>query len=90
MDQQRSNELALRALELLKKDDLKMGDAWKEAHEICQAHEGVQVHDRLHALCHRIEGDFGNAAYWDRRGNQETPTGDLASEWSDLFKSVSQ
>ena len=81
-------ELARQALVLLNEGKLSIGSSWEAAHEICQAHEGVEVHDRIHALCHRIEGDFGNAGYWDRRGNQSTPSGSLEEEWAQLIKSV--
>ncbi|WP_380056666.1 hypothetical protein ACFE33_02905 [Falsihalocynthiibacter sp. SS001] len=83
-DHARMNELAKQALKHIKRGDFRVGPDWEAAHEICQAHEGVQVHDRIHALCHRIEGDHGNAAYWDRRGNQPTPTGGLEDEWQAL------
>ena len=58
---------ALRAIELIRKSGL-AGDAdWTAAHEITQAHEGEPLFDAIHACLHRLEGDHGNAAYWDRR-----------------------
>ncbi|MGN6548433.1 MAG: hypothetical protein ACTHJ3_00855 [Pararhizobium sp.] len=56
-----------RALALLSDDRYRMGEGWRQAHEIAQVHEGEPLFDRLHALCHRIEGNAGNAAYWYRR-----------------------
>ncbi|HET7412951.1 MAG TPA: hypothetical protein VFJ18_09840, partial [Pararhizobium sp.] len=52
------------ALNLLADAGYRMGEGWTRAHEIAQAHEGEAIFDRLHALCHRIEGDDGNARYW--------------------------
>jgi hypothetical protein len=60
--------------------DWKMGDAWQAAHELAQAHEGESQYDRLHALCHRIEGDNANAAYWYRRAGVEAFAGSFAAE----------
>lgn len=88
MEKKQLDDLARQALDFLKAGGLGLGVDWEAAHEICQAHEGVEVHDRIHALCHRIEGDFGNAGYWDRRGNQSTPSGSLEEEWAQLIKSV--
>ena len=66
------NELSapLQALWWLKKGGLKVGPEWHEAHEICQSAEGEPAHDWVHALCHLIEGDHGNAGYWFRRAGQ--------------------
>lgn len=88
MNQEQIDEMAKKALEHLKRGQLKLGKDWEAAHEICQSFEGVELHDRIHALCHRIEGDFGNAAYWDRRGNQESPSEGLEAEWLGLSNSV--
>jgi hypothetical protein len=48
------------SLALLWHDDL------DGAHGLCQAHEGDQDCDYVHALLHRREGDFANAKYWFR------------------------
>jgi len=49
----------------------KMDTAWEAAHQLAQANEGTPAYDALHAFCHRIEGDTGNAAYWDRRAGTD-------------------
>jgi hypothetical protein len=54
---------------------LRAGD-WQAAHVIVQALEDPLA-CRLHALCHRIEGDLGNARYWYRRARVPFP-GDVA------------
>ncbi|MEO0943694.1 MAG: hypothetical protein AAFY06_02490 [Pseudomonadota bacterium] len=56
-----------RALAALEESGFAPNARWAVAHEIAQAHEGEPVFDAMHALCHRIEGDEGNARYWDRR-----------------------
>ena len=38
------------------------------------------AYDRLHALCHRIEGDVGNAGYWYRRAGVGAFSGSFAEE----------
>lgn len=46
-------------------DRLAEGD-WQAAHAIVQNMEDP-LSCRVHALCHRIEGDLENARYWYRR-----------------------
>lgn len=58
----------------------RMGDAWHRAHELAQSREGESLFDRLHALCHRIEGDASNARYWYRRAGIAPVDGDFANE----------
>jgi hypothetical protein len=58
LDEQRRD--AALAVALLWHDDL------DGAHRLCQAHEGHQDNDYVHALLHRREGDFTNAKYWFR------------------------
>ncbi|MCR9124080.1 MAG: hypothetical protein NXH91_17610 [Phyllobacteriaceae bacterium] len=57
-----------------------MGDGFERAHRIAQAHEGEPLFDWLHALCHRIEGDHGNAAYWYRRAGKAPFDGSFEAE----------
>jgi hypothetical protein len=69
-----------RALTLLADDAYRKGEGWERAHEIAQAHEGDSLFDRLHALCHRIEGDHGNAGYWYGRAGVTAFDGSFESE----------
>lgn len=39
---------------------------WEPAHAVAQSHEGQSDHDLLHAILHRLEGDYPNADYWFR------------------------
>ncbi|MEM1061068.1 MAG: hypothetical protein AAGJ97_01945 [Planctomycetota bacterium] len=50
------------------------------AHAITQAHEGNPTADYLHAIVHRREGDYGNAAYWFRRAQRHPVLAKLARE----------
>jgi hypothetical protein len=52
--------------------------AWHAAHELAQAAEGEADADALHALLHRMEGDFGNARYWHARVGPHSSHGDAA------------
>ena len=56
-------------------------DTWAFAHELCQNHEGNSLFDWGHAICHRIEGDDANAAYWYRRAGRSPATGEISEEW---------
>lgn len=76
----REEHAARDALTALKVGKWQTGPGWERAHEICQAREGQTVFDRIHALCHRIEGDLGNAAYWYRRAGVPVENGDFATE----------
>lgn len=78
----------LQALWWLKKGNLKLGDEWESAHEICQSYEGTKAYDWVHALAHWIEGDMGNAAYWYRRVGEEKHGVDVAAEWEYLVKTL--
>ncbi len=62
-----ANSDAIAALTALRASGFKVNADWEKAHEIAQAHEGEPLFDAIHAMLHRIEGDHGNAAYWDRR-----------------------
>lgn len=78
------NSDILSALNAMAEDNFAMGAAWQAAHELAQAHEGVPNYDALHAFCHRIEGDSGNAAYWDRRADTDFGHTDPAVEFAQL------
>jgi hypothetical protein len=69
-----------KALKALQAGAFRTGPQWDEAHNICQAHEGEAVFDRIHALIHRIEGDAANAGYWYRRAGVAPFEGSFAQE----------
>lgn len=70
----------LSALNAMEAENFTMGHAWETAHDVAQAGEGKPVYDRLHALCHRIEGDMGNAGYWYRHAGVNEFSGSFAEE----------
>lgn len=72
--------LIAEAVAALAADGYRMGRGFERAHAIAQAHEGEALFDRLHALCHRIEGDTGNAAYWYARAGIRPFAGSPAEE----------
>lgn len=74
----------LKALWWLKKGGLVLGPEWEVAHTICQADEGEPDHDWVHALCHLIEGDHGNAAYWFRRAGRPAHRRDVEELWQEI------
>jgi hypothetical protein len=76
------------ALWWLKKGDLKLGPEWETAHNICQSAEGDKTHDWIHALCHLIEGDHGNAAYWFRRAGKSSDNPNVTALWEDMMSSL--
>nr|WP_244598059.1 hypothetical protein [Roseitalea porphyridii] len=57
-----------------------MGEGFERAHAIAKAHEGEAPFDWIHALCHRIEGDAGNANYWYRRAGRPPFDGGFEAE----------
>ncbi|GAB4527715.1 MAG: hypothetical protein Tsb0019_29740 [Roseibium sp.] len=76
-----------KALWWLKKGNLTLGHEWERAHEICQSDEGDPIHDWIHALCHLIEGDLGNAAYWFRHAGKPVER-DAARLWREIAAAV--
>lgn len=72
------------ALDRLSEAGFTLGPAWETTHELCQAHEGESLFDAAHALCHRIEGDDGNAAYWYRRAGRPVARASFAEECAAL------
>ncbi len=75
---------AAQALWWLAKGGLATGPEWGLAHAIAQAHEGEPLFDAIHALAHRIEGDEGNARYWDRRAGTDLGGQGHQAEWDAL------
>lgn len=68
------------AFDRLAAADFAMGPQWEAVHDLCQAHEGEAGFDWGHALCHRIEGDAWNAAYWYRLAGRPVASGSFAEE----------
>ena len=75
---------AKRALDLIEASGFRWNATAEAAHEIAQAHEGVAIFDAIHAMLHRIEGDTGNAAYWDRRAGTDFGGDSFAAELASL------
>lgn len=67
-------------LDALDRDGYAMNPTWELAHDLAQEYEGTPEFDWLHALCHRIEGDTGNARYWYRRAGREPFAGAFRDE----------
>jgi len=61
-------------------------DEWALAHDIAQQYEDEPLHNWLHALLHRQEGDPGNAAYWYQRAGRPTFSGNVRTEWQELVR----
>ncbi|MEP1209239.1 MAG: hypothetical protein ABJM29_05925 [Rhizobiaceae bacterium] len=80
----------LEALDWLKKGDFNPGIEMEKAHEICQRHEGLPLHDWIHALVHRIEGDDANAAYWYRSAGRPRHPGSISEEWQIVRAAIEQ
>jgi len=78
----------LQALWWLKKGELRLGAEWDKAHTICQGEEGEPIHDWIHALCHLIEGDHGNAAYWFRRAGKSGQHSEPQKVWDEIAASL--
>ncbi len=81
--------LPLQALWWLKKGGLRTGPEWEQAHLICQAQEGVEAFDWVHALAHWIEADMGNADYWYRRAGRKRATPSVSAEWEFIARELS-
>lgn len=77
---------ARRALDLIEASGFVMGPGVEVAHAIAQAREGEPLFDAIHALVHRIEGDLGNAAYWDRRAGTDFGGQGFAAELAELMQ----
>ena len=60
---------------LLEAVTLALAGDWQAAHLIAQDHEANELANWIHAVCHRMEGDLGNARYWYRRCGRELDEG---------------
>ena len=70
--------------ELLRAIDLAAAGSWDEAHAIVQRDESDPTAAWIHAVLHKIEGDFGNARWWYRRAGRmehvdDAPAAELAA-----------
>lgn len=75
---------AKRALDLIAASGFEMTQEIEAAHAIAQAREGEKLFDAIHAMVHRIEGDPGNAAYWDRQAGTNFGDAGFNSELKQL------
>ena len=65
---------------LLQAVELGLSGDWQAAHLIAQDHEGHELANWIHAVCHRMEGDLGNARYWYRRCSRSLDESVAASD----------
>lgn len=80
----------LQALWWAKKGDLHVGPEWEQAHAICQAMEGHQPFDWVHALLHWIEADLGNADFWYRQAGVRRTKASVGEEWRHMVEALSE
>ena len=73
---------------LLQAVELAHGGDWQAAHLIAQDHEGNELANWIHAVCHRMEGDVSNARYWYRQAGRPAASGPLEQEWSDIVQTL--
>ena len=78
------------AIDALDREDYAMGPAWNVAHKLAMEHEGEAEFDRLHALLHRIEGDFDNARYWYKRAGVDEFEGSARNEAKALLEDLKE
>jgi hypothetical protein len=76
------------ALWWLGKGNWQLGDAWENAHELCQRAEGTSASDWVHALAHWIEGDEFNSSYWYRRAGKRRVSEDARQEWKHILGEI--
>jgi len=50
--------------------ELAVEGRWDEAHRIMQQYEADVTASWIHAVLHKIEGDFDNSRYWYRRAGR--------------------
>ena len=60
---------------------------WEEAHRLAQS-EISPSGSWVHAHLHRVEGDFGNAAYWYRLAGSPLCTSSLDDEWEEIVTTL--
>lgn len=64
--------------------DLAKAGNWEESHKLVQVHSD-ELSCHIHGYLHRVEGDFGNAGYWYRRGGAALPSNTLEAELARLY-----
>ncbi|MEO1993423.1 MAG: hypothetical protein ABGW78_15915 [Pirellulales bacterium] len=67
--------------------DLVLAGDWERGHDIVQQDESDAVACWIHAVIHKIEGDFGNAGYWYRKSGR---LADMERETSDELLEIKQ
>lgn len=70
--------------DLLRALELALAGQWDAAHQIVQQHEDNATAAWIHAVLHKIQGDFGNARHWYRRADKmdhiaDEPRAELAA-----------
>jgi len=70
--------------DLLRAVELALAGKWDVAHETVQQYEDDATAMWIHAVLHKLEGDFGNARYWYRRADrmnhvEDEPHAELAA-----------
>lgn len=76
-----NTEAYIRALEI------ERDGGWDAAHRIVQEINTAEA-AWIHAYLHRVEGDFGNAAYWYRRAGRPECRRSLTEEWQEIFDTL--
>ncbi len=61
--------------QLLEAVELALAGDWQGAHRIAQDREDDSTANWIHAVLHRMEGDFENARYWYGRCRRELREG---------------
>ena len=70
--------------ELFQAIELAEAGQWDAAHEVVQQYEDDATAAWIHAVLHKVEGDWGNARYWYRRADRmdqvaDEPRAELAA-----------
>jgi len=60
---------------------------WDQAHKIVQD-EADANSAWVHAYLHRVEGDLGNAGYWNRQAGKPVAKDVLEAEWERIVSAL--
>jgi hypothetical protein len=75
--------------ELVEAIDLALARQWDAAHRMVQRYELDPTAAWIHAVLHKVEGDFDNSRYWYRRaGKSERLSGEPLAELAEIRKEV--